>query len=405
MCINTKRLMILLCVSMSMFISLSWAYSQSNEQFVTGIDWNSEGTKVAIVYAPGEVIVVNLETQAIVFATSAIRTVASIEWNPIHSDYLAIGGNNENSQGSVAIVDTLSDNVIHVLDGGQSVGSIAWKPDGNEIAAASNVIGPPRTSRNEIRVWNSSTGDLVTQAMYSLEPITSIAWSPDGTRIVGATTSSVLFVWDVTTGETIRELNGHSDVVLSVAWSPDGSRIASTGSTLDNTLRIWDATTGSNIATYPSRFGTVLWSPDSTQLAVGESLSLRVLDANTGREIFNAAANELTLAISYSPYGARLAYSSITPGSDIQQIPPSLLDSLIKIVVPDPTLERLQSIAALCDAPLTVTDAIPQVEQTAALTDFVAQVTALPEGTIPPACAADLIAVAGAMAEAINAGQ
>ncbi|MBE2271654.1 MAG: hypothetical protein IAE80_25700 [Anaerolinea sp.] len=37
------------------------------------------------------------------------------------------------------------------------------------------------------------------------------------------------------------------------------------------------------------------------------------------------------------------------------------------------------------------------------LTDFVAQVTALPEGTIPPACAADLIAVAGAMAEAISA--
>ncbi|MBE2270815.1 MAG: hypothetical protein IAE80_21425, partial [Anaerolinea sp.] len=56
------------------------------------------------------------------------------------------------------------------------------------------------------------------------------------------------------------------------------------------------------------------------------------------------------------------------------------------------------------DAPLTVTDAIPQVEQPAALTDFVAQVTALPEGTIPPACAADLIAVAGAMAEAISAG-
>jgi len=362
---------------------------------VTALAWNSDGMRLAVGYVLGQVEVVNLQTGDTVFTNSSMRIVSSLEWNPVNSDYLAIGGDTENLHGAVIIIDTFSGQVIHTLDGGESSGSLAWKVDGSAIAATSNTVGAPATSRNEIRVWDTATGELVTHSMYSVGPITSIAWSPDGRRIAGATTDSVIFIWDVVSGEIIHELNGHSDVVLSVAWSPDGARLASTGSILDNTLRIWDAATGDNTATLPSRFGVVKWSPDSSQLVVGESLSLRVLDASSGQEVLNVSTNELIRAIAYSPYGGRLAFSGIISGRDFQQNAINLLNSAIQIVVPDPSLERLQSIADLCDAPLTIP---MQADQ---LSEFITQIESLPIDSIPPACAADLIAVA----EAIRAGE
>ena len=60
----------------------------------------------------------------------------------------------------------------------------------------------------------------------------------------------------------------------------------------------------------------------------------------------------------------------------------------MQILVPDPSIERLNAITAACDAP---------VSPTTDMTDFIAQVEALPADSIPPACAADLLAVARAL--------
>jgi len=83
----------------------------------------------------------------------------------------------------------------------------------------------------------------------------------------------------------------------------------------------------------------------------------------------------------------------------------SLMNGAVQIIVPDPSLERLEAIAAACDAPLSLMQ--PLAAQTSALSDeavppaaldtFVAQLDALPADTIPPGCAADLRAVAQAI--------
>jgi hypothetical protein len=107
--------------------------------------------------------------------------------------------------------------------------------------------------------------------------------------------------------------------------------------------------------------------------------------------------------IELSPYGGRLAIAN--NGSTLAPELPTnvdgttlatqtLLDGAVQIVVPAPSLERLQAIADACNAPSTVEQALATSDQ---LTDFVAEVEALPENTIPLACAADLIAVAEAL--------
>ncbi|MDX2162267.1 MAG: hypothetical protein SF162_13155, partial [bacterium] len=69
----------------------------------------------------------------------------------------------------------------------------------------------------------------------------------------------------------------------------------------------------------------------------------------------------------------------------------------VQIIVPDPSPERLQAIAAQCGAPLTVERGLDAAIAAADYADVIAQIDALPAGTIPPACAADLRAVAAAM--------
>ena len=49
---------------------------------------------------------------------------------------------------------------------------------------------------------------------------------------------STVRLWDTTTGQIVRTLVGHTDIVFSVAFTPDGKHLI-TGSR-DKTVRIWE---------------------------------------------------------------------------------------------------------------------------------------------------------------------
>jgi hypothetical protein len=112
--------------------------------------------------------------------------------------------------------------------------------------------------------------------------------------------------------------------------------------------------------------------------------------------------------MSLSPYGGRLVLGDAAPTSDLAAIQASsdviqtLADGAVQIVVPAPSLDRLNAIAELCvrDAltpMLEVMDLTARPVSEITLSDFIAQVEALPDGAIPPACAADLLTVAAAI--------
>ena len=71
--------------------------------------------------------------------------------------------------------------------------------------------------------------------------VTSVAWSPDGSQLASASGDNTVRIWDASTGQEVSQLQGHSESVRSVAWSPDGSQLASASD--DKTVRIWDAST------------------------------------------------------------------------------------------------------------------------------------------------------------------
>jgi WD40 repeat protein len=78
--------------------------------------------------------------------------------------------------------------------------------------------------------------------------VDEVAFSPDGRYLVTGSWDKTARLWDATTGKLISVLAGHSEFINSVRFSPDGRLIATAG---DSTVRIWDGTTGQAVIVIP----------------------------------------------------------------------------------------------------------------------------------------------------------
>ena len=54
------------------------------------------------------------------------------------------------------------------------------------------------------------------------QPVRSVAFSPDGKTLATGSVDNTIKLWNPTTGKIISTLKGHQDSVFSVAFSPDG---------------------------------------------------------------------------------------------------------------------------------------------------------------------------------------
>jgi len=298
--------------------------------------------------------------------------------------------------------------------------SIAWNPQGDRVAIAHHAL----------EVWELPSVTLLYRVYAHGNYITEVSWRADGTQIATASADRTLKIWDAGTGvvtQTMTVLRRDMNlpvseifvVPTSVRWQSDESLLIF--GVADGTVRLWDTEELNAAEVRTTALDPRVMSTGSTGDVRIESVdvndfdgeivsgagdgTLTVWDIDTS-EVLRSFQTNLSLdSVSYSQFGGRLLISGGQASDNgIERhviLNESLLNGGVQIVVPDPSLERLQSIAELCNAPLTVADAIPDATQTDQLADFITQVESLPADSIPPACAADLIAVA----EAIQAGQ
>lgn len=125
----------------------------------------------------------------------------------------------------------------------ESVGRIAWSPDGRILATPSKD--------GTIRIWDAITGKCLHILSGQSAAFTCISFSPVTSvpLIAGADANSYVWIWDVRTGKKLWSRLGTAASIVAVAWLPAGGHLAVCGD--DGSLLIIDAASARDLVTIP----------------------------------------------------------------------------------------------------------------------------------------------------------
>jgi DNA-binding beta-propeller fold protein YncE len=365
---------------------------------------------------------------------------ASINWSPDGSQFSA----------GRRIFDTESLQIIVTLDAASGIGG--WSLDGSQVLAWADE------TFTLLGLFDATTGQLIRTISTGDVPPDAVSWSPDGAYFALVQPTGETNIISAQTGNLVTTVT--MEYPIGLRWSPDSQYLTAgfTENVEPDTpgilplaanpriafVVVWNALSGTVVRRYEGFLDVptiIRWHPSRPELAVGTPLGLvYVFNHQTGERTDMLASLSGLTGMEYSPFGGRVITGANITNQEFlnmqrtallattQQLPlpQTLADNVLVYNIPDPTLDRLADIQAACvaDAQGMTTlaapestpqpDAIAAVESLAAqevtaltldaLPAYIAQVEALPEGSIPPACAADLIAVAEAVMTEGSAG-
>jgi WD40 repeat protein/serine/threonine protein kinase len=267
------------------------------------VSYRKDGVQMAIGLENGHIALYKKEKQAykpIMTLKGHSGSVMSIAYSPDGRE-LASGSKDT----TVGIWDTQRLQLVTQLKGHTyPVYGVTYSPDGKQLASGSydTTVG----------VWDMQRLQLVTQLKGHAYPVYSVTYSPDGKQLASGSNDKTVGIWDMQTLQLVTQLKGHSASVESVTYSPDGKQLAS--GSVDNTVGIWDTQTLQLVAQlkgHSSWVYSVTYSPDGKQLASGSSDKVWIWNTQTLQLVTQLKGHKHNvLSVTYSPDGKQLASGS-----------------------------------------------------------------------------------------------
>jgi WD40 repeat protein len=158
-----------------------------------------------------------------------------------------------------------------------------WSPDSKALASAA-------VTDKMLRVWDPKTCQVVLTLDGNAGDFNCVAWSPGGKVLASGsgTEDGKVQLWDATSGKRLKTLEGATGGLRTLAWSPDSKMLAGSGE--GTQVRIWDADSGKLVRTLPTlvrdmNSGFLAWSADGTTLDTIElsDSRIRTWDVATGQ--------------------------------------------------------------------------------------------------------------------------
>jgi WD40 repeat protein len=221
-----------------------------------------------------------------------------------------------------ALLDDKWNVTVQVVD--PSTGRVHRRVRIEEVAKVANPTLSPDGKRlaiahqNELRLYDTTSGKVITRIPVKGVAAWDIAFSPDGKTVAHNDLSSgTIYLHDVATGKLVREMTRSGDMTLHLVFSPDGrflasmpqSRIARKGE-----VSIWNVSEGKEVHRWTHPFPHAMsaaFSPDSKYAAIGGARGGAVLrDMNTGKEVRRLNPHGGVYQIAFSPDGKMLAAAS-----------------------------------------------------------------------------------------------
>lgn len=331
--------------------------------------WSHDGTRIAAVGSSpvdesGYFKIFDANTNDLIFELPQMggEGFTSVTWSP-NDQFLAAGRYDQ----TIWIIDLAIGERIAILEGHQStVTGVDWSPDGTKLASSGNWD-------LKIILWDMSTYQMIKSIEFG-DPWV-IAFSPNGQYIAAGGIAGV-YVYNATmdTDPSLlpRAYRYAEGYIGALSWSSDSRYIAfgtqtfdliSTGERPPAHIGILDMSSRRVIRNFESEFGTIFgiaWSPDGNLIShYNIDGQLTVRDAQTGIILSHTPNVNTFIAhqLDFSPYGGRLAYGTAFSPDALARTNLDALDPVarlaahgVAVVVPAPSLERLNTIARLCGA-------------------------------------------------------
>ena len=140
------------------------------------------------------------------------------------------------------------------------------------------------------------------------QAVSSLAWSPDGSQLASGSLDRSVRLWRQGQADASLIIQQHTLGVQTIAWEPAGTQIASAGK--DNNIQICSTTSGNLNATFTNTNGAInriAWSQDGANLfvtTVGGGLQKIILK---DKMFVQEGAKATFRALAFSPDGRYLA--------------------------------------------------------------------------------------------------
>ena len=200
---------------------------------VFSVDWSPDGNRLASCGKDGTIRIWDADSGDEVnkFSPEGVRfnNVANLRWSPDPAGrFLAVSAQGPERRTLILASESLDP--VRSLESrdGSPVHSLAWNPDGTQIAIGS-MAG--------IRIFDRDSGELLQEMSGHVGPTLGVDWSPDGRRLASAGADRMIRLWDVETGHVALTIKAAENVIKLLDWSPDGGRIVSSDF---GYLNVWD---------------------------------------------------------------------------------------------------------------------------------------------------------------------
>jgi len=315
------------------------------------------------------------------------------------------------------VVDATTLEPIFTLKADSNIG--AWSQDGSLLLAWAD--------ETHLGLFDADTGDLVRKIPAGKERPEALSWSPNNEYFLFVNESGISEIRSASDGRVLRILEGEYGMGLS--WSADSRYLAGSLTTsvepgtpgtlpfalspIIASVNIWDAASGKIIRTFSGLSAApslLRWHPHKPELtAAAPEGVIYVWNIETGEQIYGFTSEININSLTYSPSGGTWLVSGSPRPQTVEEetkgVYPQeaywtrdIIANTLQVIVIDPSVEKLREIETTCrlvasPSLLSATDIV--AADTAQIRSYIDAVKAA--ATIPPACAADLIAVAEAL--------